>query len=87
MGIILVTASTISRRENILEQSKLFSKGTPSHLVTAVQLLRSLQLEIAVPRKLLKLFTSGGSGAAVEISEIRDSIPGKPSTLQMSKEG
>ena len=34
---------------------------------------RSLELEIAVPRKPLKLFISGGSGETIEISGIRDS--------------
>ena len=40
---------------------------------SAVLLLRSLELEIAVPRIPLKFFTSGGRGAAVEIPGIRDS--------------
>ena len=37
-----------------------------------MRLLSYLELEIAVPRKPLKLFTSGGSGEAIEISGIRD---------------
>ena len=52
-----------------------------------VQLLRSLELGIAVPRKPLKLFTSGGSGAAVKSLELEIAVPRKPSTLVMSKEG
>ena len=46
-----------------------------------------MELEIAVPRKPLKLFTSGGSGAAVKSLELEIGVPRKPSTLLMSKEG
>ena len=52
-----------------------------------MQLLRSLELEIAVPRNPLKLFTSGGSGTVVKSLELKIAVPRKPSMLLMSKEG
>ena len=55
--------------------------------LAAVQLLRSLELEITLPRKPLKLFTSGGSGTAVKSLELKIAVPRKPSMLLMSKEG
>ena len=61
-----------------IEISLSYSARAPIHIwwqrcLAVVQLLRSLELEIAVPRKPLKPFTFGGSCAAVEISGIKDS--------------